>query len=94
MERIRVAIAMKLPAVLILEPVPCAVWQTEMHSYVRSFNSLMKKKRASGSSSMRSSQEKWPSSMNWFVIDFSQEISLTPLRRINVRLKRRRNEMK
>lgn len=77
---ISVEIAIKFPIMLVLVPVPFAVWQTEMHSYVKSFISLMKKKRASGSSRMRSSQEKWPFSMNCVVIVLSQEISLTPLR--------------
>ena len=77
MERIRDAIAIELPIMVILAPL---VWQTEMHWYVRSLFSLMKKKRASGSSSMRSSQEKWPPSWNCFKMVCSQESGLTPLR--------------
>ena len=78
MERIRDAIAIEWPIMVILAPL---VWQTEMHWYVRSLFSLMKKKRASGSSLIRSSQEKWPLFLNCFKILWPQSIELRPLKK-------------
>ena len=49
----------------------------------------MKKKRASGSSLMRSSQEKWPLFLNCFKILWPQSIELRPLKKRKMKIKKR-----